>query len=99
MEAHRIAILMAQLFYDGADHPARPTPGRPEIDHHRLVGVEYYLFKLGIFYACYCACLCHLNILPYLILRSVIASLRTASRHVSQGFVRYQTIITEAINP
>ena len=39
-DVDRAVVLLGELLHLGRDHLARPAPGRPEVDHDRLVVVE-----------------------------------------------------------
>src|SRR5215471_4639915 len=41
-------ILGRDLLYDRSHEPARPTPGGPKIDQHRLWGVEDVVLDTGV---------------------------------------------------
>src|SRR5690349_21729332 len=43
-----VAQLAVDLLHDRGDHPARAAPGGPEVDQHRLVGLEDLALELCI---------------------------------------------------
>ena len=36
-----VALFLGDLLEDGSDHAARSAPRSPEVDEHRLVGLDY----------------------------------------------------------